>query len=76
MTESIQTLQALIDANDQPVFATDRGLCYTAFNRAHATVMRALYGCEIAVGGRLLDYQTVAADREAARGQPRVRLAR
>jgi PAS domain-containing protein len=43
------------------VFALDRDLRYTAFNRAHAAVMRALYGCVIAVGGRLLDYQTVAA---------------
>ena len=61
-------LQALVDANEQPVFALDRDLRYTAFNRAHATVMRALYGVEIALGGRLPDYQTVAADRDAAVG--------
>ncbi len=48
------------------MFAVDRELRYTAFNRAHAAVMRALYGAEIAVGGRLTDYQSVAADRQTA----------
>ena len=66
MTESIQTLQAVIDANDQPVFALDSHLRYTAFNRAHAAVMRDLYDAEIAIGGRLTEYQTVEADREAS----------
>jgi signal transduction histidine kinase len=46
------------------VFAVDRELRYTAFNRAHAAVMRALYSAEIAVGGLMTDYQSVAADRE------------
>jgi PAS domain S-box-containing protein len=59
-------LRALIDTSDQPVFAFDRELRYTAFNSAHADVMRALFGAEIALGGRLADYQTVKADRETA----------
>lgn len=66
MTSEPKALQEIIDADDQPVFALDRDLCYTAFNRAHATIMRALYGVEIALGRRLADYQTVADDREAA----------
>jgi PAS domain S-box-containing protein len=61
-----ETLQAIIDANDQPVFALDRDFRYTAFNRAHYRTMKALYGVAIALGGRLPDYQTVAADRESA----------
>jgi len=52
--------------DELPTFSLDRDLRYTAFNRAHADVMRALYGAEIAVGGLLAGYQTVAADREAA----------
>ena len=40
MTEHLQALQAVIDANGQPVFALDRDLRYTAFNQAHAAVMR------------------------------------
>jgi hypothetical protein len=66
MTSEREALQAIIDANDQPVFALDSDCRYTAYNRAHAEVMRALYGAEIALGGRLTDYQTVSADREAA----------
>ncbi|MEI6449362.1 MAG: PAS domain S-box protein [Actinomycetes bacterium] len=66
MTDELEILQALIDAHEQPVFALDRELRYTAFNRAHAHVMLALYGAEIARGGRLTDYQTVVADRETA----------
>ena len=66
MAEELALLQSLIDADDHPVFALDRDLRYTAFNRAHAAVMRALYGAEIELGGCLIDYQTVAADREAA----------
>ncbi len=70
MTEESDRFQAMIDAGDQPVFALDRDLRYTAFNRAHAMVMRQLYGAEITLGGRLTDYQTVAADRETATAQP------
>ena len=62
----LETLQAVIDANEQGIFALDAERRYTAFNRAHATAMRELYGTRIAIGGRLTDYQTVAADREAA----------
>ena len=66
MTEEFDSLQALIDAEDDPVFVLDVDLRYTAFNRTHAGAMRALYGAEIALGGRLTDYQTVTADREFA----------
>ena len=60
MTEELVSVQAIIDADDLPCFALDRELRYTAFNRAHADVMRALYGADIALGGRLPDYQTAA----------------
>ncbi|HZL64083.1 MAG TPA: hypothetical protein VFD50_03930 [Thermoleophilia bacterium] len=62
----LEALQALVDANDQPVFALDHEFRYTAFNRAHADVMRALYGAEIALGGRILDHMTVEGDRKTA----------
>jgi PAS domain S-box-containing protein len=66
VTEGLVSVQAIIDADDLPCFALDRDLRYTAFNQAHATVMRELYGAEIAIGGRLADYQTVEADSETA----------
>jgi PAS domain S-box-containing protein len=67
VTEQPTSIQAIIDADDLPCFALDRELRYTAFNRAHAAVMRELYGAEIRLGGCLSDYQTVDADRENAR---------
>jgi PAS domain S-box-containing protein len=66
MATDAWVLQALVDANDQAVFALDRDLRYLAFNEAHAQGMRALYGAEIELGGRLTDYQTVVADRDGA----------
>jgi PAS domain S-box-containing protein len=67
MASGLDQLQAIIDADEDPVFALDRDLRYAAFNRTHAQVMRELYGAEIAVGRSVLDYQTVEEDRRAAR---------
>ena len=64
MTADLEFLQSLIDADEQPVFALDRDLHYTAFNLAHAAAMRRLYDAEIALDGGILDYVTVAPDRE------------
>ena len=64
MSGGAETVQALIDADEGGLFALDRDLRYTAFNRVHAEAMRELYGAEIALGGRFSDYQTVAEDRE------------
>ena len=64
MTGGAETVQALIDADEDGLFALDGDLRYTAFNRVHAVAMRELYGAEIALGGRFSDYQTDAADRE------------
>jgi PAS domain S-box-containing protein len=66
MADDLQTLQAIIDSDGEQIFALDRDGRYSAFNRAHAAAMRALYGAEIAVGERQSDYAITAADREAA----------
>lgn len=66
MPDSLEILQAVIDSYDQPVFALDRELRYIAFNRMAADGMRAIYGAEITLGGRLTDYQTETADRRSA----------
>ena len=60
-------LQIIVDCDEQAVFALDRFLRYTAFNRAHAAIMRALYDADIEVGKSILDYQTVEEDRRVAR---------
>ena len=66
MTRDLETLTGEVTAEHHPCFTLDRELRYTGFNRAHSAVMKALYGVEIALGGYIGDYQTVAADREAS----------
>lgn len=59
--------QGILDAVATPVFAVDRQLRYTAFNRAHAVVMRQAYGAEIALGRDVLEYHTIPLDGELAK---------
>ena len=66
MTHDSETIREIISGSRLAMFALDNDLRYTAFNSTHAANMKAMYGAEIALGGRLLDYQTVAADRETS----------
>ncbi len=61
------TIEAIYESLGSPAFSLDREYRYTSFNSAHAGVMKALYGAELRLGTSLLKYQTVAADRDAAR---------
>jgi PAS domain S-box-containing protein/putative nucleotidyltransferase with HDIG domain len=56
--------QGILDALATPVFAVDCRLQYTAFNSAHAAVMRQAYGAEIALGRSVLECHTVPLDGE------------
>ena len=67
LVENHATLNALLESAATPVFSLDRDYRYTSFNSAHAAVMKALYGAEIEIGQRMLEYQTVPEDREEAR---------
>jgi PAS domain S-box-containing protein/putative nucleotidyltransferase with HDIG domain len=60
-------LSRILEGTSSPVFSLNREYRYVAFNRGHALAMRALYGAEIEIGRSLLDYMTVARDRETAR---------
>jgi len=66
VTSDPKTVIGDITASRLPIFRLDRKLRYTGFNRAHADDMKAMYGAEIALGGLLVDYQSVAADHETA----------
>jgi PAS domain S-box-containing protein len=61
------TLRAINEGFSSPVFSTDTEYRYTSFNTAHAEVMRAIYGAEIAIGANILECQTVDEDRETAK---------
>ena len=66
MQDRAQMLQAIVDSDDLPSFALDDQLRYVVFNRAHAVVMQALYGADVAEGHRILEYMSVAEDRTLA----------
>jgi PAS domain S-box-containing protein len=67
VTEGLDTLRGVVEAVDAAIFAVDREYRYTSFNAAHAGIMRALYGAEIALGHPLSEYQRVPEDRAQAR---------
>jgi diguanylate cyclase (GGDEF)-like protein/PAS domain S-box-containing protein len=58
--------QQMLDALVVPVFALDPEYRYLAFNAAHAEVMKAVWGVEIALGARLFDYLPPGEARGAA----------
>ncbi len=65
--EQYATLESIIESADGPIFALDKNYRYIAFNQSHAAVMRTLYGAAIERGRCMFDYQTVEADRLAAK---------
>jgi PAS domain S-box-containing protein/putative nucleotidyltransferase with HDIG domain len=67
LQEQYSTLHGIIESSNALIFSVDREYRYTSFNRAHVAVMRTIYGAEIQVGHSLLEYMTVAEDREKAK---------
>jgi two-component system, cell cycle sensor histidine kinase and response regulator CckA len=65
--EQYSTLRGIIDGVPALVFSVDRQYRYTSFNAGHAALMKAIYGASIQQGHSMLDYMTVAEDRETAR---------
>ncbi len=63
------TLKAVIDSLDTPIFSLDTAYRYTSFNKAHAEMMKALYGKDVETGASLLECMTVEADRAVAKTQ-------
>jgi len=64
--EQYSTLRGIIDSADALIFSVDRRYRYTSFNTSHAAVMRAIYGQEIRINDCMLDFMTVAEDRDKA----------
>jgi two-component system cell cycle sensor histidine kinase/response regulator CckA len=64
--EQSATLNAVLESTDSPIFALDRGYSYLAFNRAHARVMKAIYGTDVRLGDSLAEHQTVVENLDRA----------
>lgn len=67
MEQQVLTLRSVIDHADAVIFSVDRQYRYTSFNRAHSTLMDALYGTTPRLGVSLLDCMTSVQDRDLAR---------
>ena len=67
LRQQYSMLDGIINSSDAPIFSVDRQYRYTSFNKAHAAVMKVIYGKDIEIGKSLLNYMTVAEDREEAK---------
>ena len=66
-TQAVHFISEIVENAEGPIFSLDRHYCYTSFNRAHAVLMKTLYGMEIELGHSLAEYITVEEDWLAAR---------
>ncbi len=57
-------MQEVVNSSDALIFSVDRNYHYTSFNDAHSLVMKTIYGADIQIGKSILDYMSVAIDRE------------
>jgi len=60
--EQRATLNAILESADFPIFSIDREYRYTAFNHAHADVMKSIYGADIHLGDNLIENKTLPED--------------
>ncbi|MHC1784400.1 MAG: ABC transporter substrate binding protein [Anaerolineaceae bacterium] len=67
LKDQYSTLRGIIDSTDELIFSVDRQYRYTSFNKGHYSVMQQIYGVKIQTGLSILDYMTVADDREKAK---------
>ncbi|MBA4385840.1 MAG: hypothetical protein C0410_13970, partial [Anaerolinea sp.] len=67
LKEHYSTLRGIIDSTTELIFSVDRQYRYTSFNKGHSLVMQQIYGAEIQPGNSILDYMSVAEDREKAK---------
>jgi PAS domain S-box-containing protein len=60
-------LKGIIESPVTPIFSVDDKYRYTSFNSIHAGVIKSIYGTDIEVGKNILDYMTVAKDRDISK---------
>lgn len=65
--QQLSVIKGVLESIKSPVFSVDKNFKYTSFNKAHATVMKALYNANIKLNNNMLDYMSVEEDREKAK---------
>ncbi|MEX2681340.1 MAG: PAS domain S-box protein [Candidatus Sigynarchaeota archaeon] len=63
LDHQFRTLQGILESCKDPVFSVDSSLRYTAFNKSHAAMMKALHDANIELGKSVLGYLTGERDR-------------
>jgi len=61
------TMKGFVENSEGPIFSLDPRYKYTSFNRAHASLIKALYGTDIELGHSLSEYMNVREDWEIAK---------
>ena len=65
--EPQDVMTGFVENADGPIFSLDHRYQYTSFNRAHVSLIKALYGTDIELGHSLSEYMNVREDWEIAK---------
>ena len=64
LKEQLATQKAVLESTSESIFALDTNFCYTAFNQAHAKLVKQIYDINISIGSTLLNHPNVKKDQE------------
>ena len=67
LNQQYYILKCITESSGGPFFSLDKTYKYTSFNKAHATVMKLIYGADIELGVSLFEYQKVEDDKIKAK---------
>lgn len=59
-----ENLEGVLESSEESIFAVDKNLCYTAFNKRHRQIMKVLYGVDIRIGMNKVKCLQKAPDRK------------
>lgn len=64
LKKQLSTQTAVIESTSESIFALDNQLRYTAFNTAHAKLVKTIYDIDIEIGSTLINHPNVKHDQE------------
>jgi PAS domain S-box-containing protein len=64
LKEQFATQNAVLESTSESIFALDTNFCYTAYNSAHARLVKQIYNIDISIGNTLLNHPNVKYDQD------------
>lgn len=64
LKKQLSTQTAVLESTSESIFALDNQLRYTAFNTAHAKLVKTIYDIDIEIGSTLINHPNVKHDQE------------